>query len=114
MAAESEHYQDAQQVNAAVMAMAPMLMELRSTNTTYINENDPDSQLSPADGGGPDCAGRAPHCAAWPAVSELHAAGICPLKHVSGGAFVLGCFSHQTETSTKVGWLIAAVPRSTA
>ena len=45
---ESEHYEDAQQVNSVVMALAPTLMQLRATNTTYINGNDPGSQLAPA------------------------------------------------------------------
>ena len=36
------------QVNSAVMALAPTLMQLIATNTTYINGNDPGSQLAPA------------------------------------------------------------------
>jgi hypothetical protein len=94
---ESEHYVDAQLVNSAVMALAPMLMHLRSSNTTYINENNPSSQLAPADGGDPNCAGRAPGCIAWPSLASLHTSGHCPLKNVSGGAFVVGCFAHESE-----------------
>ena len=61
---ESEHYEDVQQVNSVVMALAPTLMQLRATNTTYINGNDPASQQAPAEGGDPNCPGRGPHCAA--------------------------------------------------
>ena len=63
----------------------------------YINENNPSSQLAPADGGDPNCAGRAPGCIAWPSLASLHTSGHCPLKNVSGGAFVVGCFAHESE-----------------
>lgn len=77
------------------------MRQLRATNTTYINSNDPASQLAPADGGDPNCAGRAPHCAAWPSLAALQAAGSsCPLKGVTGGAYVVGCFEHETEKGT--------------
>ena len=34
-------------------------------------------------------------------MAELRASGsLCPLKHVSGGAFVIGCFEHESETGT--------------
>lgn len=103
---ESEHYVDAQQVNSAVMAMAPTLMQLRATNTTYINENEPASQLAPAEGGDSNCAGRAPGCQAWPTMQELHASGLCPLKNVSGGAIVVGCFVHESERGTQAAILM--------
>jgi hypothetical protein len=77
------------------------MRQLRATNTTYINSNDPASQLAPADGGDPNCAGRAPHCAAWPNLTALQAAGSsCPLKSVTGGAYVVGCFEHENEKGT--------------
>jgi hypothetical protein len=95
----SQHYYDAQQINSAVMALGPTLLQLRSTITTYINLNDPASQAAPATPGGATCHGRALDCEAWPTFAELGAEG-CPLKNVTGGAFVVGCFEHETEEGT--------------
>ena len=103
---ESDHYLDAQQVNSAVMALAPTLMQLRCTNVSFINQNDPSSQLLPAEGGDPTCAGVAPGCLPWPTMAELHGSGLCPLKDVSGGAFIVGCFTHEHENRTQAAILV--------
>ena len=54
----SHHYWEAQRINSAVVALGPTLMQLRSTNTTFVRQSsrsnsvldlnsDLDQQLSP-------------------------------------------------------------------
>ena len=48
----SHHYWEAQRINSAVVALGPTLMQLRSTNTTFVRQSSRsnsvlDQQLSP-------------------------------------------------------------------
>ena len=102
------HYTDAQAINSAVMALAPTLMQLRSTNTTIVDGNNPAAANN--------CTGKGLNCTAWPALEELTEDG-CPVVNVTGGSFVVGCFEHEQDARIKgvmiMNYEVLYVPRST-
>lgn len=90
----SHHYYDAQAINSAVVALGPTLVKLRSTNTTFIDDLNGAKPIAP---GSDDI-----HNEPWPALSALPN---CPLKNVTGGALVVGCFefaAHPEDTAVLV------------
>ena len=64
-------------------------MQLRSTNATLIDDNQPILPHSPSYDNG-----------SWPSIAAVSAAG-CPLANVSGGAIVVGCFEFVAEPTRK-------------